>query len=196
MSLISGDMKEEDAWRDTLPLIHALTKRRTGQLWLHHTGHDTSRGYGTKTREWQLDVVAHLDVVKRPDTDLSFTLSFPKARGRCPRNREDFAEVNLALVGDQWVSELAIADKEKKVSALCLKFFEALQAAAGKSSVAHIGGYPTATLEEWLAESVGRGLIDTKVKPNSARAMFSRYRRELIAANWIAANDEVAWTLP
>ena len=130
MSLITGDMKEEDAWRDTMPLVHALTKRRTGQLWLHHTGHDASRGYGTKTREWQLDVVAHLDQVKRADTDVSFTLSFPKARGRCPRNRADFEEINLALVDNVWVQEEANHDKAAKVSPLGVKWFEALQLAA------------------------------------------------------------------
>ena len=40
MSLISGDMKEEDGWRQTLPLVTSLTKRGIAQVWLHHTGHD------------------------------------------------------------------------------------------------------------------------------------------------------------
>ena len=43
MSLVVGDMKEEDAWRDTMPLILELTKRQIGQLWVHHTGHDASQ---------------------------------------------------------------------------------------------------------------------------------------------------------
>ena len=139
MSLIVDDMKEEDAWRDTLPLIHALTKRRIGQVWLHHTGHDTSRGYGTKTREWQLDVVAHADEDKRPDTDVAFVLSFPKARGRCPRNREDFAEVNIALVDDCWVSAITAGDKEDIDSAETRKFFEAPASCRGpQHDQAHI----------------------------------------------------------
>ena len=111
MTLIVGDMKEEDAWRDTLPLIHEITRRRIGQQWIHHTGHDTSRGYGTKTREWQLDTVMHLDEVKRPDTDVSFTLTFPKARRRCPRNRDDFAETNIALVDGQWVGSVVVTGR-------------------------------------------------------------------------------------
>jgi hypothetical protein len=36
MSLILGDMKEEEAWRETLPLIISLTKRNIGQAWVHH----------------------------------------------------------------------------------------------------------------------------------------------------------------
>ena len=25
------------------------------QIWLHHTGHDAGRGFGTKTREWEME---------------------------------------------------------------------------------------------------------------------------------------------
>jgi hypothetical protein len=27
------------------------------QVWLHDTGHDTTKGFGTKTREWEMDTV-------------------------------------------------------------------------------------------------------------------------------------------
>jgi RecA-family ATPase len=50
-SLCSGIMKEEDSWQSVKPYTLELTKRHVGQLWVHHTGHDTTRGYGTKTRE-------------------------------------------------------------------------------------------------------------------------------------------------
>jgi hypothetical protein len=195
VSLLIGDMKEEDAWRNTMPLVRALTKRRIGQLWLHHTGHDTSRGYGTKTREWQLDLVMHLTEVKRPDTDLSFTLTFPKARERTPSNREDFAEVNIALVDNRWISETTTGGKEKPAPLAC-RFFEALQAAARSSSLTHVNGYPIASLVEWQAQCVASGLIDPTAKPDAARSLFSKYKLQLIAANWIAANTEAAWILP
>ena len=61
-----------------LPLVTALTANGIGQLWVHHTGHDTTKGYGTKTREWQMDTVIHLTEITRPDTDVSFSLTFPK----------------------------------------------------------------------------------------------------------------------
>jgi RecA-family ATPase len=47
MSLCSASMKEEDSWQAMKGFVKSLTKRRIGQLWLHHTGHDKSRGYGT-----------------------------------------------------------------------------------------------------------------------------------------------------
>jgi CHC2-type zinc finger protein/AAA domain-containing protein len=48
MSLTVGDMKEEQPWADTLPLVMELTRRRIAQVWLDHTGVDVTRGYGTK----------------------------------------------------------------------------------------------------------------------------------------------------
>jgi hypothetical protein len=196
MSLIVGDMKEEDSWRDTQPLILELTRRRIGQLWIHHTGHDASRGYGTKTREWNLDVVMHMDKADRPDTDVSFKLSFTKARERSPQNREDFAEVKLSLVADQWESQVTAGVKTEKVSPLGSKFLEALRIAAANSAVAHIGGFPSATRDEWLAACKGMGLFDPDEKDNVVRAKLSKYRSELIGANKIAANEEVLWILP
>ena len=40
MSLIAGDMKDEESWRQTLPWVRSLTRRNVGQIWIHHTGHD------------------------------------------------------------------------------------------------------------------------------------------------------------
>jgi hypothetical protein len=96
MSLIGGDMKDEETWRQTLPWVLSLTRRNIGQFWLHHTGHDETRGYGTKTREWQMSTVGHLEEIKRPDTDVSFLLKFPKARERTPANQADFADLKVA----------------------------------------------------------------------------------------------------
>jgi hypothetical protein len=194
MALLLGDMKEEDAWRDTMPLVHALTKRQIGQLWIHHTGHDTSRGYGTKTREWQLDTVMHLDIIARPDTDVSFALTFPKARERTPDNRVDFANVDIALVNDQWTGATTTNVKAKIKEGLALKFFAALQLAAESSSVGTTSGRPTATLEEWRIQCVSQGLLDPD-KQRNVRAAFSKYKLKLIAANWIACNAELAWIL-
>ena len=194
VSLLVGDMKEEDAWRDTMPLVHALTKRRIGQLWLHHTGHDASRGYGTKTREWQLDMVMHLTKVERTDTDLAFTLSFPKARERTPDNRDDFAEVEVTLIADQWMADTVVSRK-KEVPPLACKFLEALEAAIRKCSITTIDGFPAAPLESWRTECIGRGLIEG-AKADSNRALFSKNKLQLIAANLIGANAELAWVLP
>jgi hypothetical protein len=184
MCLIGGDMKDEEGWRQTLPWVRSLTRRSIGQVWLHHTGHDEQRGYGTKTREWQMDTVIHLEEFKRPDTDVSFQFTFRKARERTPATRAEFADARIALVNDQWIPDVAITSiKAKKVAPLTNKFHVALKRL----------NWPT-TIEEWRAECFKIGLLDND-KPDSARTLFNRHKRDLIAANWIACNETLAWTL-
>lgn len=76
MSLLSGDMKEEQPWTDTMKLVKELTRRRIAQVWIDHTGHDTGRIYGTKTKEWQFDTVALMEKADRPGCDIAFSLKF------------------------------------------------------------------------------------------------------------------------
>jgi hypothetical protein len=92
MTLITGDQKEEEGWRETLPWVLSLSRWKIGQMWVHHTGHDASRAYGTKTREWQMTLVMRLEKKERPDTDVSFLLVFQKARDRKPDNRAQFED--------------------------------------------------------------------------------------------------------
>jgi hypothetical protein len=192
MCLTVGDMKEELSWQQTLPWVRSLTRRNIGQLWGHHTGHDATKSYGTKTREWQLDTVLHLEAVERPDTDISFHLEFRKARERTPSNRADFAPGVVALINDEWIwqaAEQSAAPKEK-VSPVALKFLEAVCDATSTKVL----GHPAATLDEWRTECERRGLIDAG-KANNDRALFSKYKRELVVANRIACNETMAWVL-
>jgi hypothetical protein len=108
-ALLSGDMKDEEPWQNTLPWVRDLTRRSIGQIWAHHTGHDTSHGYGTKTREWQLDTVGLMGEAQRPDADIAFELKFTKSRERTPDNRSDFDAAVITLANDEWVSEKGIA---------------------------------------------------------------------------------------
>jgi hypothetical protein len=195
MSLIAGDMKDEESWRQTLPWIRNLTSRHIGQLWIHHTGHDETRSYGTKTREWQMDTVAHLDRVERSDADVSFQLRFTKARERTPDTRRDFADVKIALVNNEWTWQSAEGGRANKIRPEAAKFLAALRDATIGSTVTRMIGCPTATIEAWRLECIKQGLLDADAKPDSARALFSRNRRELITANWIACNETLAWTL-
>lgn len=109
MSLLSGDMKDEVPWAQTMPLVKEITKQRIAQIWLDHTGHNTGQLYGTKTKEWPFDAVALLTKAERPGLDIAFTMEFTKARRRKPSNRADFEPATMAMVGDQWTREDATA---------------------------------------------------------------------------------------
>jgi DnaB-like helicase N terminal domain/AAA domain len=191
MALLDGDQKDEESWQRVLPLVSWLTKKCIGQVWLHHTGHDTSRGYGTKTREWRMDTVIHLTEQKRPDTDVSFKLEFPKARERTPDTRRDFEEVSVALVNDEWVSSAATATKSR-VSPLGSKFLDALRDAFGTGPVQRFESWDAIDVDLWRAECVTRGLLDPE-KAVSSRTLFNKHKRELIAAEQIACNGSLVW---
>lgn len=193
MALISGDMKEEDGWQRALPLVNSLTKRSIGQLWVHHTGHDATRSYGTKTREWRMDTVIHATEQKRIDTDVSFSLEFQKARERTPETRRDFEDVTIALVDDAWICSAA-AVKQGKPAPLEVKFLQALlDAMAGAEAIKH-QSWKAVRTDAWKAECIRRGLLDPD-KPKSLSSLFSKYRRELVAHNLIACDGEIVWPL-
>jgi hypothetical protein len=126
MCLLTGDMKDGEAWAAVMPWVRSLTRRRIGQLWLHHTGHDESRSYGDKTKEWQLDTVMHMEAIERDDADVSFALEFRKARERTPATRADFQRARIAIVGDQWTVDVTASVPPGHVSPLGEKFLDAL----------------------------------------------------------------------
>jgi hypothetical protein len=196
MSLTVGDMKDSEPWQQTLPLALSLTKRAIRQIWIHHTGHDETRSYGDKTREWQMDTVAHLDAVKRDDTDVSFSMSLPKARERTPATRYDFQDVKIALVNDRWEHELTDARRPGAIGPTIVKALDALtNVIAGDHAVTLLGGRRAAKRDDWQAECVRLGLIDPQAKPHSARTLFARFRRELVGANRIACEEDFSWLI-
>jgi AAA domain len=196
MSLTVGDMKDGEPWQQTLPWVLSLTKAAIGQIWIHHTGHDETRSYGDKTREWQMDTVAHLDAVKRDETDLSFSMSFKKARERTPTTRFDFQDVKIALVNDRWEYELTDTRRPGKVSPQTQKALDALiNVLAGDQVEMLSGGRRAAHRDQWISECNARGLIDAKRNEKSATTMFNRFRRELVAANLIACEGDLQWLL-
>jgi hypothetical protein len=196
MSLTVGDMKDPEPWQHTIPWAHSLTKRAIGQVWIHHTGHDESRSYGDKTREWQMDTVAHLDAVKRDDTDVSFSMSFKKARERTPATRSDFQDVKIALVNDCWECDLGTALRPGNIQPRIAKALEALLNVLASDQVTMLpAGRRAAHREHWAIECNARGLIDMTGKAVSARTLMNTFRRELVAANRIACEGDFQWLI-
>jgi hypothetical protein len=200
-SLLSGDMKDEEPWQQTLSWIRSLTNRSIGQLWVHHTGHDETKSYGTKTREWQLDSVVMLERIKESPADIAFTLSFTKSRERAPHNRADFESVNVTLENDHWDSgSTARSTSTKPPPPKARPFHSALlDALAGKGTRRpQSANRPSVTMSEWKAECCRLGLLDAnpgdRRRQNSQAAVFSNCRRDLIAAGWAACNGDYAWS--
>lgn len=194
MCLTSGDMKDPEAWQRTMPLVLHLTKAEIGQIWAHHTGKNAGDSYGDKSREWQMDTHLHLDAVKRDDTDVSFSVTFKKARERAPQTRADFQDVKVALVSDTWEHDPSEAVRAEKVSPRIQKALEALtNVLAGDRTTMLPGGRRAAHRDDWAAECNARGLIDLVGKAGSARTLMNTYRRDLVAANLIACEGDFQW---
>lgn len=102
MCLTAGDLREETTWRELVPLSRELSRRKVGQLWLHHVGHDKSRPYGSRLFAWQMDAVILGEAVARDSADVSVRLVCQKARRRTPDNRDDFQTVHVTLENGEW----------------------------------------------------------------------------------------------
>jgi hypothetical protein len=125
--------------------------------------------------------------------------TFHKARLRTPANRADFAEMNVALVNDRWVHSPAGKSPER-LAPMTAKFLDALINAAIGNEANKMYGHPAASFDLWQAECVKAGLLERErgktALDHTSRSLFSKYKRELIAANRIACNDTMAWVLP
>jgi hypothetical protein len=177
MSLCSRIMKEEESWQMLLPFVLKLTKQRIGQLWIHHTGHDKSRAYGTKTREWHMDTVI-VGQREQGDSDVQITLRFDKTRRRRPENETDFHDVRLELNDHQWTGEQVSRSpgRPNKCEKIAL---EALRAEGGKAS-----------FKTWRDKSLARGICKSK-KRGSQGAAFRRAREGLVEAGKVVKEDEI-----
>jgi hypothetical protein len=138
-----------------------------------------------------MDTVMHLTEAERADTDVSFTVEFTKARERTPETRRDFADVTIALVNDQWEGSVAV-EKHGKPAPLEAKFLEALQDAFADGEKTPFQTWQAIKVDLWRAECFKRGLLDP-AKPDSARGLFNKYKRELISHNLIACNNDLVW---
>lgn len=194
MCLLSGSMSDEEPWAQTMPFVRELTRRGIGQLWVHHSGHDKTRGFGTSTREWQMDTVIHLEEAKLEHSDLSFKLAFKKSREKTPATRADFEEAKIALLNDQWVHEVQ-ASAKAKASPKAQKYREALRTVADGPSGAVRSGHRAANRTDWQDRCAALGLIDADAEPKVQRADFYKYRKQLLEAGLIACDGDFSWLI-
>jgi AAA domain len=203
MSLLSGSMKEEDSWAEILPWVLALSAQKIGQLWVHHTGLDTSRGYGTKTKEWQLDNVMILEEIKRLDTPVSFKLSFSKARNRRPDtpslgpgNIEQFSDRHIFLVNDVWRQlELGPTSDKLQPKAEAEVLLRALVKALSGPDVIQIDGKPAVTVSTWIKAAQELGMLPMSGHQAANERKLGKHRAELVACRIIQCKDELTWLI-
>ena len=140
----------------------------------------------------------HLDAIenKPPDLDVAFRLSFKKARERTPANRLDFVDATITLNNDKWTGVLVSNARGKINESLTreiLRGFCALPPPAAERCKPDRIRLRASTNG---ARNARRWVYSTQGKADSARSLFSRHKRKLIAENWIGCSEELAWVLP
>lgn len=202
MTLTGGAMNEEEAWRPMIPLIRRISAVRCAQVWLHHTGHDTSRGYGTKTREWNMDTVLHLSKEDPEAEDMK--LEFHKARLRKPETAHLFAAINVRRDEAGWTTEKAPPKATSKVTGKRKQawFLEALDEIAGgvTASPGHTG-QPVYKVKLLAIRDhmLNRGHLeadDNGKITGAERTALTRTKQDLVAAGIITIeNKTTTWRI-
>ena len=198
-ALLIGDMKDEEQWAEILPWAKSLTRRAIGQVWFHHTGHDEGKSYGSKAREWQMDVVILMERIQDlPKGELWFSIKFTKARERNQDNLEDFEEITIRLVSGQWSATVGGATSAWKPSGNSKTVFDALiqvLAREGKTPPAnnyvppHTPCVSEALVRDHAFKMMGNG--ETKVKNQAIKRGFDK----LVDKRWLGRWDGQLWAI-
>jgi hypothetical protein len=200
MCLTIGLMSDEESWAPIKPLMRKISSMRIAQIWLHHTGHDTSKGFGTKTREWQADTVA---ILLKTDDD-AIELRFNKARLRTPQTAAQFAPKLIRCDPNGWV---VVGDAGKsgrtrsQHSIIRAQFLQAYDRLA--DAVQPSGGFAGETVRKVKVEAIRdelrrRGFLDVNERGNvvsASRMAFQRAKTELINQNTMVEADGMIWRI-
>jgi RecA-family ATPase len=203
MSLLVGSMSDPESWAPIILLMRKLTSMRIAQAWIHHTGHDESRSYGDKTREWQMDTVLRLLASKDGE---AVTLDFTKSRLKTPKTKDLYRPRLIACGPDgcEVIGEAAPAKKGKQQSdvenimAAILAAYDRLSDGVDPST-----GFAGETVRkvkvDALREAVrDRGFLDTKESggvTDKGRQGFHRAKASLIAKRVLIESGGLVWRL-
>jgi hypothetical protein len=191
MCLLVGSMSEEESWAPVKALVRKISSRRIAQVWLHHTGHDNTKSFGTKTREWEMDTVVSL--TKAGDEGNAIAFEFKKARLRTPETRDQFESKTLRCEVDGWVSDGQVVksskgDGRQEIVVVRQAIIAAYNRLAdGVQTSPGFDGQPVrkVSIETIRNEVKSRGFLETNDKDaltTSARQMFHRAKGSLLSA--------------
>ena len=205
MCLLSGDMKDEESWEPIKKLMKWITRQRIAQIWVHHTGHDAGKSYGTSTREWELDTILKLE--RPPGDDDGFVLNFTKNRLRTHTNADEFNRVHCQRGIDGWeVSQAKKAPTKKgddraNYAIHIIEAYNNLAIGVKDNNTGHDGSrvvaISIADIRKWI---VSHGLIPPKedgsdVMSDGDRKVVGRAQADLIKQGRIAGDEGLVWRL-
>jgi hypothetical protein len=200
MCLLAGAMSEEESWAPAKLLMRQISSKRIAQAWLHHTGHDATRGFGTKTREWEMDTVVSLS---KEGDEGAIRLGFAKARLRTPATAGQYAPQIIRLTENGWTAEYATRSETGKRSdagaILRRQFLMAYDRLA--DGVSTSPGFNGADVRKVPIDAVRdelrkRGFLDTDERgrlTGTSRTHLRRAKTELLGKQAIIESDNLIW---
>jgi hypothetical protein len=205
MCLLNGSMAEEESWAPMKTLVRQLSARHIAQVWLHHAGHDATRGFGTKTREWEMDTVLALSKADGEDgEDASIRMEFRKARLRTPATAAQFATQIIRRGADDWNVEAetrtATGKRQDEVTSIRAEFVNAYDRLADAVEPAP-GGLNGAMVRKVTLDAVRdelrrRGFLETTDKgavTATSRTHLRRAKTDLLKKTVLIENEGLIW---
>lgn len=200
MCLLTGSMSEEESWAPIKALVRKLSARRIAQFWLHHTGHDATKSFGTKTREWEMDTVIALS---KDDDSGAIRMEFKKARLRTPTTAAEFEPKIIQREDDGWTCNAAARDSSSKsetgmIAGEILKSLDRLA-----DTVTPATGFDGAPVKKVAIDSIRdelrrRGYLELNEKgalTPTSRTNFRRAKLDLIKRKKIVEDDGLVWRI-
>jgi AAA domain len=207
MCLVDGDLTDPDHWVPINELLGLISAKHIGQVWLHHTGHDATRGFGTKTREWKMDIVMMLTKVENGadvSSDTTFNLEFKKARLRNGKNFKEFMPLTVTHTdeGFSCTQGLSRTKGSRGVDVLQTQFKRAYEKVVdGIKPTPGFDGMPVKKvhIDKIRDELKTRGFLDKDEKKGSitgkARVELKRAKDKLLASGEFVQDDELIWRI-
>jgi AAA domain len=182
---------------------------------VHHSPRsDETRGSGTNAIEGSCDVIlpvtrcdkddgtprATVTVGRMKDGPEGDTWSFELRTMEIGVDRNDRAIIAAYVVLTEFPAtreppRKPLPSAAKRPSPQGAKFLKALLEVLAGPDIVTRDGQPCATMANWKAKCVSRGLLDYGAKAPSSRALISKYRSELVARSLIACDDGFVWTI-
>jgi hypothetical protein len=204
-SLVGSESKDEDMSR-YLGAADLVAEQLGGAVALvHHCGIDASRprGHTSLTGSVECQTSVKRNEAGHVETEVEYAKDFEE--GAKTTSHLETVAVGIDPDGDEMTSlivrecEASRSEGQAKgaVNAQAMRALEALQNVVGSDQAITMvpGNRRVAKKSDWWAELVQRGMIEPEDRPESAKSLFYRWRRELIAASRIACEGDLTWLL-
>jgi AAA domain len=203
-SLVGSESRDEDMGKYLGAADFVAAKLASAVALVHHCGIDATRprGHTSLTGSVECQIAAKRSESGHVETKVEYAKDFAE-------DAETVSRLELKVVGtdpdgDVMTSLVVLPSDhaagpgrpKEDIRPAVQKALEALQnVLAGDQIIVLSGNRKAAHRDHWAAECNARGMIDLAGNTKSARTLMNTFRRELVAANRIACEEDFSWLL-